>query len=266
MDLIRLFEYKLTLSTGLALIYLVIGLILARFLPALFARMVVQSAQGRQATPLNERRIVTLRSLARHLARAILLILTVLFMLSAFVDSAGLLTFLGLFSAAFAFGMRGFVSDYISGIIFLVEDQYNVGEKVEIGGIEGTVLEVNLRTTILRAISGELYIIPNGEVRIVRNFGRGEFSLASLRFLVPVEQFEHAYTTLTELAPTLPQRVKTLIEPPRILTDDNAVSDKVEIIVFAKATYASGVEARNELLPILSNALRKADVDAILES
>lgn len=265
-NLVELLEIKLTIRFGLAIIYLVVGLILARFIPYIFARMTVRSAQRRKATPLSERRIVTLDRLARHVARAFIILLTILFIMSSFVDSGGLLTFLGLFSAAFGFGSRAFVSDYISGVIFLYEDQYNVGEKVEITGIEGTVLEVNLRTTVLRAMSGELYIIPNGEVRTVRNFGRGEFSLASLRFAVPTDQFEEAFNALTALAPTLPQRIDTLLEPPRVLTEDSAVTDKVQIIVFAKAQYAHGVETRNALLPILSSALRHAAVDAIVES
>lgn len=265
MNPIQLLELELTVNFGLAAIYLVIGLLLTRIVPSIFARMTVRSAQRRVASPLSERRVVTLERLARHVARAVLLVLTILFLMSAFVDSGGLLTFLGLFSAAFGFGSRAFVSDYISGIVFLFEDQYNVGEKVEVTGIEGTVLEVNLRTTVLRSTSGELYIIPNGEVRTVRNFGRGEFSLASLRFMVPVEQFEEAYAALTTLAPTLPQRINTLIEPPRVLTDDAAVTDKVQIIVFAKAQYAHGVETRNALLPILSGALNHAEVDATVE-
>lgn len=245
----------------LALAYLIIGIIVARILPPLVGTMVVSAADARTSAGLSPRRRDTLRGLAKHLTRALTYGITGIFILALFVNSQGLLTFLGLFSAAFGLGARPLVQDYISGAIFLFEDQYNMGEKVEIFGIEGTVIDVNLRTTILRSPSGELYIIPNGEVRVVRNFGRGEFSLASIRVVVRNSQLEQALALLETMAPTLPNLVPELIEPPRILSEDGTLSERVELTIFAKANFAKGVEARRKLLRIVQEALTKAEID-----
>lgn len=246
---------------SLAITYLVIGLIAARFLPPLVSAMVVSAADARSSSGIPPRRIDTLRGLAGHLTRAITVGVTGIFILSIFVNSNGLLTFLGLFSAAFGLGARPLVQDYISGIIFIFEDQYNVGEKVEIFGIEGTVIDVNLRTTIVRAPSGELYIIPNGEVRVVRNFGRGEFSLASVRVAVRNVQLDQAMALLEQLAPTLPKSIPELIEPPRILSEDGTLKERVELTIFAKAKFSRGVEARRKLLRVVQDALAKEEID-----
>ncbi|MCA9958857.1 MAG: mechanosensitive ion channel, partial [Anaerolineales bacterium] len=103
-----------------------------------------------------------------------------LFSLGLFVDSDTLVWMVGLFSAAFGLGARPLLSDFLTGVGFLFEDPFDVGEKVELVGIEGIVEKVNLRTTLLRAPTGELFIVPNGEIRMVRNFSRGRFSMANV--------------------------------------------------------------------------------------
>lgn len=249
------------ISLSIALGYALAGALIARFLPPIVGSMVVSTADARTAARLSSRRSDTLRGLAEHLTFSIVIGITGIFILSLFVSSEGLLTFLGLFSAAFGLGARPLVQDYISGVIFIFEDQYNVGEKVEIFGIEGTVIDVNLRTTILRATSGELYIIPNGEVRVVRNFGRGEFSLASIRIIVRSPQLEKAMALLEELSEDLPNQIPELIEPPSILSEEATLSERVTLTIFAKARYAQGVEARRKLLRIVQDALTKAGLD-----
>ena len=248
-------------SLTLAIAYLLIGVVVARLLPPIVGTMVVSAADSRTSAGLSPRRSDTVKGLAIHLTRAIIVLVSGIFILSLFVNSAGLFTFLGLFSAAFGLGARPLVQDYISGVVFIFEDQYNVGEKVEIFGIEGTVIDVNLRTTVLRAPSGELFIIPNGEVRVVRNFGRGEFSLATVRLVVRSSQLEQALAVLEALAPTLPSQIAELKEPPRILSEDGNLSDRVGLTVFAKAHFSQGVEARRKLLQIVQDALAKAEID-----
>jgi small conductance mechanosensitive channel len=244
----------------IAIAYVVVIVILASFLPPLVARMVVSAADARSGSGLSPRRRDTLERLSKSLTIAILITLGIVFTLSLFVNHAGLFTFLGLFSAAFGLGARPLVQDYISGFVFLFEDQYNVGEKVEIFGIEGTVIDVNLRTTLLRSPSGEVYIVPNGEVRVVRNFGRGEFSLASIRVRIPVNQLEKAAELLDALIPTLPNLIPELIEPPKIISEEGTLGEQVELTIFARAKFTYGVEARRKLLRIVHDALSKAEI------
>src|SRR5687768_15052043 len=121
-------------SLTLAIAYLLIGIVFARFLPPIVGAMIVSAADARTAAGLSPRRSDTVKGLATHLTRAIIVVVSGIFILSLFVNSTGLFTFLGLFSAAFGLGARPLVQDYISGVVFIFEDQYNVGEKVEIFG------------------------------------------------------------------------------------------------------------------------------------
>lgn len=239
---------------------LVVGMLVARLLAAIVGRTVLHAAEVRSSHGISPQRAKTITGLASHLTSAVVILIAFVIMLSLFISSAGLLTFLGLFGAAFGIGARPLVSDYLSGMVFFFEDQYNVGEKVQIFGIEGTVIDVNMRTTILRSPSGEVYIIPNGEVRVVRNFGRGEFSLASVRVSIRSDQLDDAVRILEALIPTLCGQLPELLEIPTILSEDGALGDRVDLTVFAKAQYGQGATARRKLLTLVHDALKQSQV------
>ena len=67
------------------------------------------------------------------------------------------------------FGAQDFVKDVIAGLFVLVEDQYSVDDVVELAGVSGTVVDVRLRTTVLRGLDGSVHHIPNGAVRVATN-------------------------------------------------------------------------------------------------
>lgn len=78
----------------------------------------------------------------------------------------------GFVGLAFGLGAQTIVKDMISGLFILVEDQFTIGDVVEIGGVSGTVETITLRKTIIRDLYGTIYHIPNGEVRTVANKSR----------------------------------------------------------------------------------------------
>ena len=75
--------------------------------------------------------------------------------------------------ATLGFGAQQIVRDYFSGILMTMEDQYNVGDSVIVGGVTGVVEEVTMRLTRFRGVDGTIYIIPNGDIRLVGNLSRG---------------------------------------------------------------------------------------------
>ena len=109
--------------------------------------------------------------------------------LSLFVDGTTLIWMVGLLSAGFGFGSRAIISDFLSGISFMFEDSFDVSEKVELpglaaGSVMGIVEAVYLRTTTIRSMSGEPFTVPNGEIRVVRNFSRGLYSTANIKIML----------------------------------------------------------------------------------
>jgi len=89
----------------------------------------------------------------------------------------------GILGVAIGLGAQSIFKDMINGILILVEDQYNVGEVVNIAGLKGTVEDLSLRRTSVRDADGTLYIIPNSQIATVSNLSR-DFSIASLNVSV----------------------------------------------------------------------------------
>ena len=245
----------------LVLFYAILAWVLLRLTPHFVRPLVRSRARFSRRAPWNERRIVTITGLTVDLVRVFLILLAIVLSLSLYVDSTGLFTFLGLFSAALGLGARPLVSDYISGMIFLFEDQYTVGEKVEIFGVEGTVENINLRTTHLRAPSGELFIVPNGEIRNVRNFARGTFSLGTVQVDVKSNRLEEISAVLNRVAQAAAVDIPELISPPEIISADGVMGAQTRFTIIAKTEYGKGAVVRRRLLQMIHEALSDAEVE-----
>ncbi len=75
--------------------------------------------------------------------------------------------------ATLGFGAQQIVRDYFSGILMTMEDQYNVGDSVTIGDVTGVIEEVTMRLTRFRGVDGTMFVIPNGDIRLIGNLSRG---------------------------------------------------------------------------------------------
>jgi moderate conductance mechanosensitive channel len=94
-----------------------------------------------------------------------------------------LLASAGILGIAIGLGAQSIFKDMLNGVLILVEDQYNVGEVVNIAGLKGTVEDLSLRRTTLRDADGTLYIIPNSQIATVSNLSR-DYAVATLNVSV----------------------------------------------------------------------------------
>ena len=88
------------------------------------------------------------------------------------IDTGPLLGSVAILGLALSFGSQNLVRDLVNGFFILVENQYAVGDWVKIGSHEGTVEQINIRSTRLRSSQGVLQIIPNGTIATVENMTR----------------------------------------------------------------------------------------------
>lgn len=116
----------------------------------------------------HEKRIKTLFSVIRGTLKFIIWIVAILMILPEFgINIIPVLTSLGLVGFALGMAAKDILSDFISGIFIILEDQYRVGDKVKISGIEGEVVEVTLRKTVVKDEQGFFHFIPNSQIKLV---------------------------------------------------------------------------------------------------
>ena len=209
----------------------------------------------------SERRQTTLHYLVGSLLNGLAVLITLLIILGMFVQPSALITALGLLSAGIGIAARPFISDFLGGIVLLFEDQFVLGDKVEIGdkNVSGVVERVSLRTTHIRGDSGELWIVPNGDVRTIRNFTRGSFSPANIRLTVPTARLDE---TLALLADLIADPGPDVIEPPEIISEEGEIGATTMLVLKVKARHGGGPRVRRQLLARLQAALAEHNVIA----
>nr|WP_051723445.1 mechanosensitive ion channel family protein [Streptomyces albus] len=122
--------------------------------------------------------------------------LTVLSVLS--INLAPLLASAGVAGIALGFGARNLVTDFLSGVFMILEDQYGVGDVVDAGVASGEVIEVGLRVTKLRGDEGEIWYVRNGEIKRIGNKSQGWATASVDIHLRPDEDLEKARRTIAE--------------------------------------------------------------------
>src|SRR5204863_4137406 len=113
------------------------------------------------------------------------------------VNLAPLLAGAGIAGIAVGFGAQTLVKDVIAGLFILIEDQYGVGDVVSLGDATGTVEDINLRVTRLRAVDGTVFFVPNGEIKKVGNASM-EWSRALLDVIVSADADPDAVSAALE--------------------------------------------------------------------
>ena len=213
----------------------------------------------RRRGDLGEQRSQTIRQLIRSLMNALAIVLALIFMLSQVTPPGSLATALGLFSAGLGFAARPFISDVLCGIQLLIQDQFTIGEKVEIGdrNVIGVVERVSLTRTLLRGEGGELWIVPNGDVRTVRNFARGSFSAAHIRLTLPTARLDEG---LAILQAVIADPGPDVVEAPEIISEEGQIGVTTELMLKVKARHGLAPQVRRRLLARLHEALAESQI------
>lgn len=209
---------------------------------------------------IREERRRTLNQLIASLISFVAFVVATIFALGRFIDATTLIWMIGLFSAAFGLGARPLIADFLTGLSFMIEDAVQVGEKVEVMGVQGVVEHINLRTLMLRAQSGELYIVPNGEVRVLRNFSRSQYSSAEIVIRFAAGDLPRMMTLLESLGSEAAAHFPDMVEPWRVLNTTGVLAQHVELTLLCKARFGHAADLRLKLLVFLQEKLAEANI------
>ncbi|MFG2624585.1 mechanosensitive ion channel family protein [Streptomyces sp. NPDC048473] len=252
------------LNTGLrivliAAIAIVLRIAIRRALTKLIDRM-NRSAQAVEGTALGgllvnaerrRQRSEAIGSVLRSVASFLILGTAALMILGAFqINLAPLLASAGVAGVALGFGARNLVTDFLSGVFMILEDQYGVGDTIDAGVASGEVIEVGLRVTKLRGDNGEIWYVRNGEVKRIGNLSQG-WSTAGVDVTVrPTEDLDKVRTVISEAAAAMAKEDpwnERLWGPVEILGLDSVLLDSMTVRVTAKTMPGKALGVEREL-------------------
>jgi len=213
-----------------------------------------------------EQRTRTVGSLLRYVATITIYTIAVLMALAELGISIGpLIASAGIVGVALGFGAQSLVKDFLSGIFMLLEDQYGVGDIVDLGEASGTVERVTLRVTTVRGVDGTVWYVPNGQIVRVGN--------QSQRWSRTVLDVEVAYDTDIERASAVIKRVAdgfwkeqvtgaTVIEEPELWGVQNVSPVAVVLRLAVKTRPGEQWAAGRALRARLKTAFDEAGIAA----
>ncbi|MCL6447245.1 MAG: mechanosensitive ion channel family protein [Armatimonadetes bacterium] len=197
-----------------------------------FERVLIDKAGG---SGEQEKRIRTLIGLLRKIAWIGSVVVAIVIILGILdIDIRPIITAAGIGGLALGFGAQSLVRDVISGFFMLLEDQIRVGDVVVLNGTAGEVVEMNLRTTVLRDLSGTVHIFPNGNITSVSNMTK-DWS----RYVIDVgvaykEDVDYVMEVLKEIGTELsadPEFGRYILKPLEVLGVDNFGPSEIVIKV-----------------------------------
>jgi small conductance mechanosensitive channel len=229
---VRPLKIALILAAGVA-----IGRVAARAVRRLL-RGAHKRAPIRPSSPRAQQRADTIADVLAGLIKAAILVIAAFMAMSELgVNLAPLIAGAGIAGIAVGFGAQSLVKDFISGMFILVEDQYGVGDQIEVNGATGTVEDVSLRVTRLRAVDGTVWFVPNGEIRKVGNASM-EWSRAVIDVVVSYDaELATAMDAIADEARQAaedPQWSTVVLEPPEVWGVHAVAADGITLRVVVK--------------------------------
>lgn len=165
-------EIKARLLKGVIVIFAAVLLVmfLIRVSKAVSRKTLKRIGKSEKIDAHKKQRYQTLSSVILSFVKIVLWVSAVVWVLGVLnIDYGPFLLAAGGISLAIGFGAQSLVKDIVTGFFLLMEEQFALGDVVEINGKSGTIEKISLRTIKFRGLDGTLHIIPNGEISIVSN-------------------------------------------------------------------------------------------------
>ena len=264
--------HVLTLSKIVTI--LVIALVLNWLARKLIRRIVHGMHSLRESIPgatphdlRSERRVRTLTAVLRSAFAAIIWTIAGIAVLSDLgVNVSAFIAGASIIGGALAFGAQQIVRDLLAGFFMFSEDQYGVGDSVDLGLAEGTVEEVSLRVTRLRDADGKVWFVPHGQISRVANLSQ-EWSLAVVDVPVPRDGNLAEMTAAVESAAAElrddPRVRSDIQDDPRVLGIQEIRDDRLVLRLVMRTTPGARLEIQRELRARLIGAIQDGRVAAL---
>ncbi len=213
--------------TGLVLVLLATAVI-----PRIIERSVQKSRDDQSDEEIKKRADTLSAVLVTSLQGLILSVVAFMTLDKLGLNVSAIIAGAGVVGIALGFGAQSVVSDIISGLFILMENQYRNGDVVRIADTSGLVEDVNLRRTILRDLDGIVHSVPNGEIRVASNLTKG-WSRVNLNIRVSYgTDLDRAIIVINRVGQELaddPAWSDQILKAPQVLRVDNFSETGVEI-------------------------------------
>jgi small-conductance mechanosensitive channel len=235
----------LVVVISIALYYL-----LRHFVPIMVKRTISRTMAGKPRTAI-KKRCQTLSNVFIQTGMVLVGIIAIFMIISELgINIAPALAGLGIAGIAVGFGAQSLVKDLFNGALILLENQYGIGDVVQIAGISGLVEDVTLRRTVLRDLDGTVHSIPNSEVTVASNLTK-EWSRVNMNISVGYgEDLDRVIKVINRVGKKLaqdPDWKDRIIKAPEVLRVDDFGDSGIDIKILGDTKPLAQWDVMGEL-------------------
>ena len=211
---------------------------------------------------INQRRKRTVARVTRSITKYVVGVTAFLIVLSVWgVNVAPALAGLGIMGLVIGLGAQKFINDLISGFFIIFEHHFDVGDKIEVQGFKGEVIDIGLKTTKIKNWKNEIKILSNGEINNLINFSK-EFSVAVVEFGIAYsEDVQSTIDMLNRELPAIRKDLPEVIEDPKVLGVINLSNSSVDMRVIAKTLNEQHYGVERELRKRIKQLLDQEGIE-----
>jgi small conductance mechanosensitive channel len=210
-----------------------------------------------------EQRIEALASVLRSLTTFVIYAVAAFMILGEVgIELGPLIAGAGIIGVALGFGSQSLVKDFLSGVFILIEDQFGVGDIVNLDNeTSGTVEAVSLRTTRLRSVDGTVWHVPNGEIRRVGNHSQ-HWSRALIDVEVAYEtDLDHAQAVIAGVAHEVAAKDADVLDEPEVWGVEALGANGVTIRLVVKTRPSQQYRVSRDLRARLKAAFQHEGIE-----
>jgi len=252
----------------LNIIIILLSGVIARILLTKLVRNIVKQTVRHDLFPTEtdrKKRLQTLDGLVGASVRVIVWVVVGITIINEVgVNTAPLIASAGIIGIVVGFGAQTLIKDFTSGLFIIAENQYRVGDVIEINGISGVVEDITIRTTVLRDLDGHLHHIPNGSIDVTTNMTMEHANLhedITVGLDTDIEQLEHVINHVGEQLVNDSDLKRLIIQPPSFVRVTGFNDNGLVVKILGKTTPGDQWKVQGEFYRLLKKAFDKHHID-----
>ncbi len=249
----EIFQYVLKPIIYIAVAYIIYQVI---------THLINQALVKKQMSTKNKKRIETSKSIINNIIKYLIIIITFLFVLTAYhINVTSLFAGLGIGVAVLSLAFQDIAKDFLAGISILIEEAFEVGDNVSVNGFRGDVISIGLRTTRIRDYKGAEMTISNHSINEIINYSH-HASLALIDLSVSYEaDLEQVEKVIHQTIEKMNQTYSDLKGPIELWGIENLDDSAVVYRIAGKVKATKDFEIERKMRKDLKLALDEAGIE-----
>ncbi|MCX7709766.1 MAG: mechanosensitive ion channel family protein [Clostridia bacterium] len=245
---------------GLKIISIIVISIIVVKIGSIIIKKIFEKQKGFKYS-ISAKRLDTMSTLLVSVFRYMTYLVAGVVILSDVFQLKSVLAAAGIGGIAVGLGAQSLIKDVISGFFIVMEDQFVVGDLITIDNMTGTVEEMELRVTKMRHFNGDLFIIPNGEIKKVTNHTRGN---KAVNVDIPIAysaDINKAIEVAQTVCAAVGEEFTTIVEPLKVLGITDLGKESLNLRITAKTLPNEQWEVERKIRIRIKEAFSKSGIE-----